>query len=77
MLNILALYRGKTLSNVTTIAATSDPRLVRDFARRMLVAQKDNTDDASLQAILEGKRKALTAILNESDAIAEESGKQK
>jgi len=68
MLNILALYRGENLSSVTTIAATSDPKLVRDFAKRML-AQRDqnNNNDASLKAIREGKRRALRVILNESD----------
>ena len=36
MTSFLALYRGETVSGARIVALSADPRLVRDFAARLL-----------------------------------------
>ena len=70
MLNILALYRGKTLGDVRTIAVTSDANIISDFADRLIAAnssQKKDLDeeDAALLSLEKGVRQALKIVKHE------------
>jgi hypothetical protein len=68
MLNILALYRGKTL------AVTTDLTIIRDFARRLL-SQEETEHDPPLRAVSEGTREALRLIAGGKDG-AERFGEE-
>ncbi len=66
MTSFLALYRGETVSGARIVALSADPRLVRDFAARLLESPPerhpgsgspsgDNERQAPLAVKLEGE----------------------
>ncbi len=61
MTNLIALYRGDSLSSIKMVALSSDENLVSDFTKRML-RENDPSGDPVLDAIQDGQRKALETI---------------
>ena len=47
------------------VAVSADPRLVGDFAARLLERPPEPEEDPALASIEEGRRKALRLITNE------------
>ena len=65
MTNFLALYRGDTIGAAKMVAVSADPRLVGDFAARLLERPPEPEEDPVIAGIEEGRRKALRLITNE------------
>ena len=65
MTNFLALYRGDTIGAAKMVAVSADPRLVGDFATRLLERPAEPEDDPALRSIEEGRRRALRVITTE------------
>ena len=66
MTSFLALYRGETIGTAKIVAASADPTLVADFAKRMLAWPEERaTPDAVLRELEQGRRRALKAVRNE------------
>ena len=65
MTNFLALYRGDTIGAAKMVAVSAVPRLVEDFATRLLERPPEPEDDLALAVIEEGRRRALRVITNE------------
>jgi len=72
MLNVLALYRGETLGEVKTLAATSDFEIIKEFVRSFLRKEIGNNSDPSFSAKNKGILEALENILNEEKGVREE-----
>lgn len=45
MTTFIALYRGETVSEAQLIAVTADPRLVRDFAAKLVSDNPEPDED--------------------------------
>jgi hypothetical protein len=70
MLNLLALYRGKTLGDVRTIAVTCDPKIISDFADRLIAVntlQRKNVgeEDEALLLLNKAVEQALRIVKDE------------
>jgi hypothetical protein len=63
--NLLALYRGTSLSNAHLVAVTSDPHVISDLADRLIHATPSERDPV-IQAVSSGRRKALKIIRDEA-----------
>lgn len=73
MENYLILLRGPTPRSATMIAATANPRIVREFADQVLASSDDvltdpgTTGDAVEKAVASGRREALEMVRRESE----------
>lgn len=61
----LVLYRGKEIADARVVAISADPRLVHDFALRMLEEDRPHPDPV-LGAVDEGRREALKLVRDET-----------
>ena len=64
MLNVVALYRGRTLQDCRAVTVTSDPEVVKQLVVTLL-SRAAIPDDEPLRAVKSGEREALEAILEE------------
>lgn len=62
MLNILALYRGKTLADVRTIAVTSDNQIIADFTDRLIKQKIPYDGDKARISLNKGVKNTLKII---------------
>ena len=67
MASFLALYRGETISAAKLVVTAADPELVRDFANRLLADSREQEQDAVLQELENGRRRALRLVRNEDE----------
>jgi hypothetical protein len=59
----LALYRGESVSGSKLLTLTADPKVVRDFAARLLDEPADEKDpDPVLEELEQGRRRALRLV---------------
>jgi len=64
MVSFLALYRGRTLDDAQLVAISTNDRIIKDFANRLLNERNDEPDPV-LNEIRQGKRRALRIIKKE------------
>ena len=62
----LALYRGESANGSKLLALTADPKVVRDFAARML-ADPEHEADPIIEQLERGRRGALRLVHTEAD----------
>ena len=62
-MSFLTLYRGRTLEDAQLVAISTNDQIIKDFAERLL-SERDHEPDAALNAIRQGKRRALRIIKN-------------
>ena len=62
----LALYRGESIGGSKLLALTADPKVVRDFAARIL-AEPDQEVDPIIEELERGRRGALRLVRREAD----------
>ncbi len=65
MTTFLALYRGETVGAAKMVAVSADPRLVGDFATRLLGQAPGPEEDPVVASIEEGRRRALRIVADE------------
>jgi hypothetical protein len=65
MTEFLALYSGATVNSSEVLALSADPRIVRDFAARLLEQPPKVSDDSAVASVAEGRRKALEIVRDE------------
>jgi hypothetical protein len=65
--SFIALYHGETIGAAKLVATTTDPELVRDFADRLLAKPREQEQDAVLQELENGRRRALRLVRNEDE----------
>ncbi len=65
MTSFLALYRGETVGAAKMVAVSADPRLVGDFAARLLGQAPGPEEDPVVASIEEGRRRALRIVADE------------
>lgn len=66
MTTFLALYHGDTVNSSEILAITADPRVVGDFAARLLKEEAPRrSGDPVITSIDKGRRKALKAVRDE------------
>lgn len=70
---IVAVYRGRTFSDVHIVAATDDPVIVRGVVR-LLLEGVPTASDPAMDALEQGRRAALQRILEEQRAELDEEG---
>jgi hypothetical protein len=58
----LALYSGATVNSSEVLALSADPRIVKEFAARLLEQPSTVTEDPAVVSIAEGRRKALESV---------------
>jgi hypothetical protein len=58
----LALYSGATVNSSEVLALSADPRIVKEFAARLLEQPPTVTEDPAVVSIEEGRRKALESV---------------
>ena len=61
VVSFLTLYRGRTLEDAQLVAISTNDRIIKDFADRLL-QERDDEPDPALSAIRQGKRHALRII---------------
>jgi hypothetical protein len=61
----VALYSGATVNSSEILALSADPRIVREFAARLLEQPPRISDDPAVVSIEEGRRKALEVVRDE------------
>jgi len=65
--SFLALYRGRTVGEARMVAVCADPRIVADFAARLLEQpDPDAEDDPVLRAIEDARREGLRVVAQEA-----------
>ena len=64
-MDMIALYRGTSLSDARLIAVSTDSGIVGDLAGRMLKSGPSRSDPA-VDALDQGRRKALRIIKRET-----------
>jgi 2-oxo-4-hydroxy-4-carboxy--5-ureidoimidazoline (OHCU) decarboxylase len=64
LVSFLTLYRGRTLEDAQLVAISTNDRIVKDFAERLL-QERDEESDPALNEIRQGKRRALRIIKKE------------
>jgi len=64
MTDVLVLYRGARVHNLELVTANTDGALVREFAARMVTAEKPRSALA-LGRLDDGRRPALGALVKE------------
>ena len=62
----LALYRGESANGSKLLALTADPKVVRDFAARML-ADPEQEADPIIGELERGRRGALRLVRTEAN----------
>jgi hypothetical protein len=62
----LALYSGTTVNSSEVLALSADPRIVKEFATRLLEQPPTVSGDPAVVSIEEGRRKALEVVRDES-----------
>jgi hypothetical protein len=62
MTTFLALYRGESVSAAKLLALTAEPTVVCEFAARLLVEPEEREQDAVLQELEHGRRRALHRV---------------
>jgi hypothetical protein len=67
MASFLALYRGETIGAAKLVATSADPEIVRGFADRLLADPGEQDEDAVLQELENGRRRALRLVRNEDE----------
>ena len=65
MVSFLTLYRGRTLEDAQLVAISTNDRIIKDFAERLLRERDNDEPDPALNAIHQGKRHALRIIKKE------------
>lgn len=65
MTNFLALYRGPNPNEAQVVAVTCDPDLI-DLVATRLLAQPHRAEDAVVDALQHGRRRALQMIRDDS-----------
>ena len=66
MVSFLTLYRGRTLEDAQLVAISTNDRIIKDFAERLLRERDNDEPDPALKAIRQGKRHALRIIKKEN-----------
>jgi hypothetical protein len=69
MISFLALYRGPSLERAELVAVSADPELIAHVAGALLKEKSDSRptlDDAAIEALSRGRRKALRIIHGEA-----------
>jgi hypothetical protein len=61
----VALYSGATVNSSEILALSADPRIVREFAARLLEQPPKISEDPAVVSIEEGRRKALEVVRDE------------
>jgi hypothetical protein len=64
MNSFIALYYGESIGAARVIAVSASPKLVREFASRML-DDASSADDLVLRSVDDGRRRALQLIREE------------
>jgi hypothetical protein len=67
--NFIALYRGESIGAARVIAVSASPKLVREFASRML-DDASSAEDPVLRSVDQGRRHALQRVRNEGGVSA-------
>ncbi len=69
MTSFLALYRGESIGAAKIVAVNANPKLVADFAGRMLKepVEAEIARDPVLSSIDDGRRRALQVVKTEVD----------
>jgi hypothetical protein len=62
MSQFLALYSGATVNSSEVLALSADPRIVKEFAARLLEQPPMVSEDPTVTSIEEGRRKALEVV---------------
>lgn len=62
----LALYRGESVVGAKLLALTAEPKIVCDFARRLL-AEPEAEDDPVALELEQGRRRALQLVQSEAE----------
>ena len=62
----LALYRGESIGGSKLLTLTADPKVVRDFAARML-AEPEQEADPIIEELEHGRRGALRLVRGEAN----------
>ena len=68
MATYLALYQGRTIDTAQVLYVSVDPSVVAEAARRMLDSLKPETGDPASEALVDGRRRALRIIAEQSHA---------
>ena len=64
--SFLALYRGPSIPQARLVAVSADPRLVSDFASRLLDDEPEAANaDPVLHEVEHGRRRALRLVVRE------------
>jgi len=58
----LALYSGATVNSSEVLALSADPRIVKEFAARLLEQPPAVSKDPAVVSIEEGRRRALEVV---------------
>jgi hypothetical protein len=58
----LALYSGATVNSSEVLALSADPRIVMEFAARLLEQSPKSSEDPAIVSIEEGRRRALEVV---------------
>ncbi len=65
MSQFVALYSGAKVNSSEILALSADPRIVREFAARLLKQPPKISEDPAIVSIEEGRRKALEVVRDE------------
>jgi hypothetical protein len=66
LVSFIALYRGESIGAAQLVATTADPKLVRDFAERMLSVPEGQEPDTVLRELELGRRRALRLVRDDT-----------
>ncbi len=67
MTSFLALYRGESINGAKMVAVTAEPRVVADFAARLLGEPEEPEPDTALRELERGRRRALELVRDEAN----------
>jgi hypothetical protein len=67
LVSFIALYRGESIGAAQLVATTADPKLVRDFAERMLSVPEGQEPDTVLRELELGRRRALRLVRDDAE----------
>ena len=59
----LAVYTGATIADARLLAVSTDPSLVQEVVTRLLGEKLEPSDDPSVRALDEGRRRALRSAV--------------
>ncbi len=72
--NFLALYRGETVSGARIVALSADPRLVRDFADRLLESSSECPKKPDSPATGNKERSVMWLVRDEHQSKDSQAG---